>query len=63
MKSEGPGYYTPPETKLDAVLSRLLGQRWENAFKIGASESEDRDSEVDEDDDEALVGSSLSDAE
>jgi len=38
MKSERAGYYTPPETKLDAVLSRLLGQRWEDAFKMGALE-------------------------
>jgi hypothetical protein len=61
MKSERPGYYTPPETKLDEVLSRLLGQRWERAFKIGASQSEERESEV-EDDDEALVESSPHDA-
>jgi hypothetical protein len=27
MKSEQPDYYTPPETKLNEVLARLLGQR------------------------------------
>jgi hypothetical protein len=38
MKSERPSYYTPPETKLNEVLARLLGQRWEEAFKLGAPE-------------------------
>jgi len=38
MKSERPNYYTPPETKLNDVLARLLGQRWEEAFKLGKPE-------------------------
>lgn len=38
MKSERPSYYTPPETKLNEVLARLLGQRWEKAFKLGTPE-------------------------
>jgi hypothetical protein len=46
------------------VLSRLLGQRWEEAFKMGASEESAPESDLGEDDDEgALLGSSLHDAE
>jgi hypothetical protein len=65
MKSERPSYYAASETKLNEVLSRLLGQRWEQAFKMGAREEPGApESNLGEDDDEgALLESSLEDAE
>jgi hypothetical protein len=38
MMADRPGYYSPPETKVNELLGRLLGQSWEDAFKIGTSE-------------------------
>ncbi len=43
LKADQNGYYTPPDAKVDAALSRLLGQHWENAFKIGESERPEGD--------------------
>ncbi len=39
MKADRPGYYSPPETKVSKLLGRLLGQSWEDAFKISKDES------------------------